>query len=136
MAQTPGKRRSRESGTAARPGHALWARPVVLFVAAGALTVVVLFVILTWFSQQAATDEAISEARSVTNVLARSVAEPAIPPGLVSGNAAALDKFDNTVLNRLLVDDIVRIKIWTADGRIVYSDKIQLIGKTVPARGR
>jgi two-component system NarL family sensor kinase len=132
MSRTRAQQRPRISGAAARPGRALWGRPVVLFVAVGAVTVVVLFVVLSWFSRQAATNEAIAEARSVTNVLAHSVAEPAIPPGLVSGNAAALDRFDHTVLSRLLVDDIVRVKIWTASGRIVYSDKVQLIGKRFP----
>ena len=90
MAQTRAQRRSRDNGAAARPGRALWRRPVVLFVAAGAVTVVVLFVVLTWFSQQAATDEAVAEARSVTNVLARSVAEPAIPDVASADSASAL----------------------------------------------
>jgi len=106
--------------------------PVVLFVAAGVAAVLVLLVISGWFSRKAATDEAVTEARRVTEVLAHSVVEPAIPRGLVSGNAAALDRFDRTVLDRLLVDDVVRVKIWTADGRIVYSDKVQLIGDKYP----
>jgi two-component system, NarL family, sensor kinase len=129
MAPTRAEQRPRNNGAAALPRRALWSHPVVLFVAAGAVTVILLLLILSWFSEKAATDEAITEARSVTDVLAHSVAEPAIPAGLVDGNAAALDRFDNTVLHRLLVDDIVRIKIWTADGRIVYSDKVQLIGE-------
>lgn len=129
MAQPGTEQRPPHNGAAAQRRRTLWARPVVLFMTVGALMVVLLFAILTWFAKRAATDEAIAEATSVTAVLAHSVAEPAIPRGLVAGNAAALDRFDNTVLHRLLVDDIVRIKIWTADGTIVYSDKVQLIGK-------
>jgi two-component system NarL family sensor kinase len=33
------------------------------------------------------------------------------------------------VLSRLLVGDLCRIKIWSADGHIVYSDKTELIGE-------
>jgi signal transduction histidine kinase len=113
----------------ARRRPVVWTHPVVLFVAAGAVTAVVLLVVLSWFSTRAATDEATLDARTVTNVIAHSVAEPAIPPGLVDEEAAALDKFDRTVLHRLLVDKIVRIKIWDATGHIIYSDKTQLIGE-------
>lgn len=130
MSSTREEQRSHSAGAAALPRRNKWTHPVVLFVAAGVATTVALVLVLTWFSERAATDEAVSEALSVTEVLAHSVAEPAIPEGLVAGNAAALDRFDNTVLQRLLVDDIVRIKIWSPTGRIVYSDKVQLIGET------
>src|SRR5680860_1283350 len=69
-------------------------------------------------SQRAANREAVDESRAITEVLARSVAEPAIPRGLVDGRAGAIDRLDRTVLDRLLVDDVQRIKIWNADGRI------------------
>ena len=91
-----------------------------------------LLVVLSWFSMRAATNQAIEDARRVTGVIAHSVAQPDIPPGLVNERAASLDQFDRTTLHRLLVDDIVRIKIWNAHGRIVYSDKVQLIGKKFP----
>ena len=55
-------------------------------------------------------------------VLARS-AEPAIPRGLVDGDAGAIDKLDREVLDRLLVGDVRRVKIWRGDGTIVYSDE-------------
>ncbi len=70
-----------------------------------------------------------ADARVTTELLARSVAEPAIPDGLVRGDPGAIDRFDRHVLSRLLVGDVRRIKIWRADGRIVYSDETQLIGK-------
>jgi len=130
MAASPAKQRPPFVGAAALLGRrGPWMHPVVLFVAAGVLAVVVLLVVLSWFSTRAATDQAILDARAVTEVVAHSVAEPAMPVGLVDGRAASLDKFDRTVLSRLLVDRIVRIKIWKADGTIIYSDKIQLIGE-------
>jgi signal transduction histidine kinase len=89
---------------------------------------------ITWwatgiFSQRAARSEALADARVTTELLAHSVAEPAVPKGLVDGDAGAIDRFDRDVLDRLLVGDVRRIKIWRSDGTIVYSDKTQLIGQ-------
>jgi two-component system NarL family sensor kinase len=106
-----------------------WASPLVQFVVASLL----LFGITWWatgiFSQRAARSEAIADARVTTELLAHSVAEPAMPKGLVDGDAGAIDRFDRDVLARLLVGDVRRIKIWRSDGTIVYSDETQLIGE-------
>jgi signal transduction histidine kinase len=108
-----------------------WNHPVILFVAAGVVTVTVLLFVLSWFSTRAATDEATLDARNVTNVLARSVAQPLIPKGFADKEAGAIDKFDR-IRHRLLVDQIVRIKIWRTDGTIIYSDQTKLIFEKFP----
>jgi two-component system, NarL family, sensor kinase len=102
--------------------------PVVQFLAVGLLAVAVIVIGTGRLSQRAAADEAIADSRETTGVLARSVAQPAIPRGLVDGRAGAIDKLDRTVLRRLLVDNVKRIKIWSADGQIIYSDETRLIG--------
>lgn len=104
--------------------------PVAQFLAAGFLTLVVVLFATGRLSSSAASDEAIDDAIAVTQVLARSVAQPALPRGLVTGEAGAVDRLDRRALRRLLVEDVARIKIWAADGTIVYSDKTQLIGDT------
>jgi signal transduction histidine kinase len=91
----------------------------------------------TWWatgmlSERAGRSEAVADARVTTELLAHSVAEPAIPHGLVAGDPGAIDRFDRQVLSRLMVGDVRRIKIWRADGTIVYSDETQLIGKRFP----
>lgn len=130
MATSSAKQRPPLVGAAVSRRCSLWSHPVVLFLTAGVLTVAVLLVVLSAFSTRAATDQAILDARAVTEVVAHSVAEPAIPVGLVAGEAASVDRFDRTMLSRLLVDRIVRIKIWDRNGKIIYSDKVQLIGET------
>jgi signal transduction histidine kinase len=55
-----------------------------------------------------------------------------MPKGLVDGDPGAIDRFDREVLDRLMVGDVQRIKIWRSDGTIVYSDATQLIGKRFP----
>jgi signal transduction histidine kinase len=106
-----------------------WASPIVQFVVA----CVLLFGITWWatgiFSQRAARSEAVADARITTEVLGHSVAEPAISKRLVEGDPGAIDRFDREVLDRLIVGDVRRIKIWRGDGTIVYSDETELIGK-------
>jgi signal transduction histidine kinase len=106
--------------------------PVAQFLATGLVTLVVVLVATSALSRSAADEEAIADARSLTRVLGTSVAEPALPRGLVRGDAAAIDRFDRSALDRLLVDDVLRIKIWDADGTILYSDRTELIGATYP----
>lgn len=102
--------------------------PVAQFLAIGLLLVGLLVAAITVLSARAAREEALGDARATTEVLARSVAQPAIRPGLVDGNAGAVDRFDRDVLERLLVGQVQRIKIWAEDGTIIYSDRSELIG--------
>lgn len=104
--------------------------PVAQFVAAGLLLVVVLIVVTTAFAQRAARDEALSDAREITQVLAGSVAERSLPTGLVDGDPGAVDRFDQQVRDRVLVGDVRRVKIWDRDGTILWSDEPRLVGET------
>jgi signal transduction histidine kinase len=102
--------------------------PVVQFLLAGLLVLVVVVLGIVRLSGRAADQEAIADARSTTWLLAHSVADPSITQGLVSGDPGAIDRFDREVLPKLLVGDVRRVKIWRGDGTIVWSDKAQLIG--------
>lgn len=104
--------------------------PVTQFLVVWLVVVVLVLVATGRLSSTAAEDEAIEDAVATTEVLARSVAEPGLPPGLVDGDPRALARFDARVLERLMVGDVERVKIWDAEGRIVYSDQTRLIGNT------
>ena len=89
-----------------------WANPLVQF-----LFATLLLFAATWratgvFSEHAARSEAVADARVTTDLLAHSVAEPAIQQGLVDSDPGAVDRFDREVLDRLMVGDVRRIKIW------------------------
>ena len=102
--------------------------PVVLFLVAGACVLAGIVVASDLFVRAAAEREAVNDARATTILLARSVAQPALPNGLVDGDAGAVDRLDRQVLDRLLVGEVLRIKIWNRDGVVVYSDATDLIG--------
>ncbi len=106
--------------------------PITQFLLIGFLTVVAAVVGSNVLADRAASDEAIQEARGTTEVLARSVAQPDIPSGLVAGRPGAIDRFDRSVLKRLLVGDVQHVNIRTANGRLVYSDRTYLIGEQFP----
>jgi two-component system NarL family sensor kinase len=106
--------------------------PVVQFLAAGLVVLVVVVIASVGLSRRAADDEAIAGAQTTTELLARSVAQPLIPRGLVSVEPGAVDRFDKEALRLLLVADVKRVKIWRPDGRIVWSDKTALIGSRYP----
>ena len=74
------------------------------------------------------TSEAIREAKQVTRLVGHGTVEPRVTAAAVRGDPAALARLDQVVRRRVLRDPIVRVKIWTADGRIVYSDEPRLIG--------
>lgn len=106
------------------------ANPVVQFFTAGAVALLALVVGTAWLSERAATAEAIIDARATTALIARSVVEPTLNRDVLEGNAAAIDRFDRRMLRGVVVEDVLRIKIWTRDGTIVYSDQTKLIGDT------
>ncbi|MEA2449383.1 MAG: two-component system, NarL family, sensor kinase, partial [Thermoleophilaceae bacterium] len=49
--------------------------------------------------------------------------------GLLRGDRGAIARIDRIVRMRVLHDPVVRIKIWSPDGRVLYSDEPRLIGK-------
>jgi two-component system, NarL family, sensor kinase len=102
---------------------------VTVFLVVGLLALTAIVVGARVLASRAAHEEALSDARGTTELLARSVAEPALPAGLAQGRPGAVDRFDRVATERLLVGDVRRVKIWAADGTIVYSDDVRLIGR-------
>ncbi|MEZ5094912.1 MAG: hypothetical protein R2731_01465 [Nocardioides sp.] len=67
--------------------------PMAQFLAVGFVMVTALVIGTTVLSARAARQEALNDASATTQVLAHSVAQPAIRPGLVDGSAGAIDRF-------------------------------------------
>jgi signal transduction histidine kinase len=100
----------------------------VQFVTALVVVVVVLCVITNILARRAALHEAVRDARTSTQQLARAVVQPNLPSGLTTGSPAAIAATDQLVRSRVLSGWLVRVKIWDASGRILYSDEPRLIG--------
>ncbi len=115
-----------------RPRPPSLARVVGRFVAANLLAVALLMAGSVWASQEAAQNEAIADARHTTDLLATLLVEPNIDERLAAGDSAAVAALDTVLRDRLAAADVIRVKIWTPDGDIVYSDEPRLIGRNYP----
>ena len=110
------------------PDRRTVASAVLAFTIAGLIAVLLIAVLVTVVVRRQATDQAVDEARRLTSVQGRAVVEPALTDGLFGGDPAAVAHLDSIVRERLLSEDLVRVKLWSADGRILYSDEPRLIG--------
>ena len=86
-------------------------------------------------ARQIAEREAVSGAAQVSDLLAESVVQGALEDDLVSADpqaaAAARRRLDTVVHDHVLTGDaLVRVKLWNAQGRIVYADDARLVGRT------
>lgn len=98
--------------------------------AAAALVVLVVVSVLGLVaSRRIAEREAVNDAAQGTDLLARSVVQPALQDGLRTREAAAVAALDRVVRDAVLDDQLVRVKVWDADGTIVYSDEPRLLGR-------
>ncbi len=79
-----------------------------------------------------AESEAVDDARRVATLAGRGVVEPAFTDAAFAGRPGALAELDTAVQERVLSEDVVRVKIWSPEGRILYSDEPRLIGRRYP----
>ena len=101
---------------------------VARFALAGVIALAIVGIVSFFVFRHIGTNEALEDARDLTEVVGNGIVEPNLTEGVVRGDPAALRRFDLVIRRRVLRDPIVRIKLWTATGRIVYSDKRALIG--------
>lgn len=108
-------------------------RNVVARYAISGLAALILLAALSVFVlRRTGQSEAIRNAKQVTELAGRGAIEPALTPALMRGEPTAIARLDRVVERGVLRNDIVRVKVWTATGRIVYSDEHRLIGQRYP----
>lgn len=106
--------------------------PVVQFALSGLLATLVIGLAAVAVLRRIGTAEAIRSAKQVTRLAGEGIVAPNLTPGVLAGDPAALRALDRVVRARVLRDGVVRVKLWTPDGRIVYSDEPRLIGARYP----
>lgn len=102
------------------------------FAVAG-LAVVALFGVAALFALRAlGQSEALRDARQFATLAGQGIVEPVVGPALLRGDAGAVATVDRLVNERVLGERVIRVKLWDAGGRIVYSDEPRLIGMRFP----
>jgi len=120
---------ARERARRAQPS----ARRIVRrFVIANLVAIILVLAGSVWASREAAKKEAIADARRATDQLATLLVEPALRPGVEIGDPPAISDLNGVVAPPLAEAGIVRVKLWTPEGRIVWSDEPRLINLTFP----
>ncbi len=105
------------------------ASSVLGFALSGLAALALVTVGVIYYARDTATDEAIRDSIRLTEVVSHGLVEPALDDGIISGDREALRRLDDVVQNRVLGSSVVRVKLWTREGPIVYSDEPRLIGQ-------
>jgi len=78
--------------------------------------------------RQVALDQAVRETRQRVEADGRIVESAGLTNGVLRGDPRALQRLDDVVLGQVLGGPVVRVKLWSRDGTILYSDARQLVG--------
>jgi signal transduction histidine kinase len=73
--------------------------------------------------------EAERDARSRVVLQGALVESSGLSDGVLRGDPRALAKLDDLVAARLLSPTVVRVKLWSRDGRVLYSDEPAIVGR-------
>ena len=106
--------------------------PVAQFALAGLVVLAVFGAASLLVLRSLANAEALRDARQFATLAGQGIVEPTIAAGLLRGEPRAIAVVDRIVQERVLGARVVRVKLWTRDGRIVYSDEPRLIGARFP----
>lgn len=102
--------------------------PVLQFAVAGLAALLIVGTAVSVASRRVGQREATLDARSEALVKGQAIVEPLLTDALLEGDQEAIDAIDDVVRADVLDDTLVRVRIWAADGTILYSDEPRLIG--------
>jgi two-component system NarL family sensor kinase len=105
---------------------------VFQFMLAGVVTMGVVSVGATLLLRRTDASEAVRSAKEVAAAAVRGAVQPNLTNEVAQGQPAALARFDALIHREVLDGSLVRVKLWAADGTIVYSDEPRLVGKVYP----
>ena len=105
------------------------ARLVGLVAAGAAAVLVVSAVVGILAARKLAEHEAVNDAANTADLLAEAVVQPTLTDAVPTGDPAAIAALDAALREYVSASALVRVKVWTRDGRIVYSDEPRLVGE-------
>jgi two-component system, NarL family, sensor kinase len=105
-------------------------RRVLTSIILGALAVLALVTVSgSLAASRLAQKTAVHDAAEYAGLIAETVITPALTDTLASGDRDAFERMDAAVRKHVIGQSSVRVKIWTPQGRVVYSDEPSLVGK-------
>lgn len=104
-------------------------REVLQFAIPGFVALIVLAVASYLIAQRVAEEEALRDATAIAEVMARASVEPYLADADLS-RSVGLSELDALARERLLMDPVVAVRMWTPDGTVAYATDPALIGLT------
>ena len=105
---------------------------ITRFVASGIAVLLLVGVGATLFLRRQSEQEALRDARERTRIMGSGIVQPLLTDQVLAGKPSAIKRLDRVVKDRVLGNPVVRVKIWSRTGRILYSDEHRLIGQRFP----
>lgn len=119
-----------DGGTAPRPSRAVVRTAVQRFVVLSVVTLLVLGAGAVWVCHRIAQDSALAEAQLRGATLAGTVAAPLVDERVREQDPEAMASLGAVLRRSMAVGSIRHVKLWTPEGRILWSDETPLIGRT------
>ena len=104
-------------------------REVLRFAVPGVVGMVLLALASLAISAAVARQQSVSDARTTTEWLARTVVEPRIDAGLRTGRPARIAELDAAFSASVRGSDVRAVRLWNEDGVIIYANDPRLIGE-------
>jgi signal transduction histidine kinase len=103
--------------------------PVLARFTLGSLLAIAVIAVGGWLAlRQVALDQAVRETRQRAESAGRIVESAGLSNGVLRGDPRALQRLDDLVLGQVLGGAVVRVKLWSRSGTVLYSDEPKLIG--------
>src|SRR4051794_19172431 len=96
------------------------ARALAQFVLSGFIAVALLGIVAVEIMRRQGTNEAIRDAKEVTQLAGNGLVAPNVDQGLLRGRAADIRQMDEIVHRSIVRGSVVRVKVWDKKGEIVY----------------
>ena len=114
---------------AARMPSPVVRRALIRFTASAVVAVIVLALGTLLVADRIARDRALEDARVQVGNIAERLAAPLITGDVRTGRAGASDALDTVMANRMGDGTLQRVKVWDEDGRVIWADADQLVGR-------
>ena len=111
-------------------GTRVFTSAVATFVLSGVIATAALAIGGVVLIQRTGHNEAIRDAKELSQFAGQGIVAPVLSDGVLKGNPADVARLDRMVRAHVIQGSIVRVKIWSPTGEILYSDDHQLIGQT------
>ena len=98
------------------------------FLLAGIVALSIAVVVTAWASRRSGLAQAERDARQTTWLIGAGIVQPALTPGIFTGEPDAIENLHGLITTTVLSDSLLRVKLWAADGTILYANDSRLIG--------